>query len=173
MAFTVEDETGLTDANSYADVSFADDYFAERGVDAWTGSTTEKQQALIKGTDYIESRYSGDFGGIIEFPDNPQALSFPRVQLYDQNNLLVTGIPTKLKQATCEYALRSLSAALLADPTIDESGAGVRSRKSKIGPLEDEVVYTSTSGAVSLPEYPAADNMIQFYLLTRTGAVIR
>jgi len=113
------------------------------------------------------------FGGIIEFPDTPQALSFPRVQLYDQNDLAVTGVPTKLKQATCEYALRSMSASLLADPAIDESGTAVKERSSKIGPLEEKVVYGSVSGATSLPEYPAADNLLRFYLASQDGEVIR
>ena len=173
MAFTPEDDTGLIDANSYADVAFADAYFSERGIDTWTGSASEKQQALVKGTDYIESRFGGEFGGIIEFPETPQALAFPRLRLYDQNDLAVSGVPTKLKQATCEYALRSMSAVLLADPAIDKSGSGVRSRKKKTGPLSEEVVYSSSSGAVSLPEYPAADNMIKFYLQSQDGEVIR
>jgi len=173
MAFTVEDETGLINANSFADVAFADAYFSERGVSGWSGTTTEKQQALVKATDYIETRYAGMFGGIIEFPETPQALSFPRVQLYDQNDLAVTGVPTKLKQATCEYALRAMSVTLLADPAIDKSGTAVKERSSKTGPLEEKVVYASVSGSVSIPDYPAADNLLRFFLQSRDGEVIR
>jgi len=173
MAFIVEDGTGISNANSYTDVAFADAYFVERGVSEWTGTSTEKQQALVKATDYIETKYIGQFGGVIEFPDTPQALSFPRVRLYDQNGLLVSGIPAKLQQATCEYALRSKSAQLLADPAIDKSGTAVKERSSKIGPLEEKVVYASVSGSVSLAEYPAADRLLQFYLQSRDGEVIR
>ena len=73
MAFVVEDGTGLENANSFCSVAFADSYFSDRGIAAWTGSNTVKEQALVRATDYISNRFT--------FRRDPyseeQALPFP------------------------------------------------------------------------------------------------
>ena len=58
MAFTVEDGTGLSDANSLASVAEFDAYCTERGIDV-TGfaDTTAKEVALVKGADYLKTVY--------------------------------------------------------------------------------------------------------------------
>ena len=58
MSFVLEDGSGVIDSNSYADVAFADAYFSDRKVVAWTGITSSKQAALISATDYIETYYN-------------------------------------------------------------------------------------------------------------------
>ena len=167
MTFTVEDGTGLAAANAYVNVAYVDSYFLERNNIEWTGSTAVKQAAIVKATDFIETRWGNRFKGYPEFPDVPQALSFPRLKLVDRNGYYVTGIPEKLKKATAEYALRSLTKELLPDPTIDESGMAIANKREKVGPLEEETQFqTSGAAPLLLHPYPAADRLLAEYVTT-------
>ena len=65
MSIVVEDGTGKTDANSFASVGYADTYFGDRQIDAWTSLTSPvKEAALIKATDYITVWFSSQFKGV-------------------------------------------------------------------------------------------------------------
>lgn len=155
MAFVVEDGTGKPDANSYASVEFADTYFSERGVTAWTGTVDQKQTYLIRATDYIDGRFANNFKGQRLYTQDPeQALQFPRDSF--------TGMPVPLLKATCEYALRAISSNLAPDPTYDPSGLQVESSKRKVGPIEVETTFAAGTGNVreTLRSYPAADMLI-------------
>lgn len=104
----VETGEGLEGSNSYVSVSYADDYFSARGVSAWAGLETEqKEQALIRATDYVDSIFK--WYGRKMSPG--QSLRFPRVNLKDYEGNEITGIPNCLKQAVCE------AAALVSDGT--------------------------------------------------------
>lgn len=158
MAFLVEDGTGLASSNSYASVADADAYHEDRFNDAWVAaSTAEKQVALIKATDYIDSRFS--FVSTRE--TDTQALEWPRDD-YD-------GVPTKVKQATYEYALRSLSNELAPDPSYDDSGYSKVVTREKVGPIETEY-YTSDGTMNSTPTpfrpYPLADALLSGLILS-------
>lgn len=98
----VENGTGLPNADSYVSVEFADSYFSARGVSGWNTLTTEKkEQALICGTDFIDSIYH--WCG--KKATSEQALRFPRVNLVDYEGQTIEGIPTCLKQAVCDASL--------------------------------------------------------------------
>ncbi len=105
---------------------------------------------------------------------DPQALSFPRLYLYDREGIAVLGMPTKLLQATAEYAIRTVAGTKLApDPSVDGTGQLVTGKSTKVGPIETSVRY-SDSGAllqVSKP-YPAADRLLSGYI-SQGGRVIR
>jgi hypothetical protein len=164
MAFTLEDGTGLEDANAYISVAFADSYFADRGITEWTGTDTVKEQAIIRATDYIETRWGQSFLGEPEFPDTPQALSFPRLDI---------GIPMALRRATAEYALRALATSLMPDPTVNPIGV-VSGTREKVGPLETEVSYSGLLTNPTLRAYPAADRLLAPLLIGRgRGRVYR
>jgi hypothetical protein len=176
MAFTVEDGTGVADANSYTDVAFADAYFADRANATWAAAVTaDKEAALVKATDYIELRFKDRWKGNLA----PEAttLSFPRQYFYDRKGELVDftadGIPTDIQKATAEYALRALSADLLPDPTVADSGQAIKRTFDKVGPIETEVEY---EGGAARPDlirpYPAADKLLLFWI-TGAGGVIR
>lgn len=174
MAFTVEDGTGVAGANAYIAVAYADAYFAERGITAWTGSNTVKEQAIVKATDFIETRWGDRFLGSPEFLDPRQPLGFPRLELYDRAGQLVEGIPEKLKKATAEYALRALSGELMPDPVTDTSGAMVIGNRQKVGPIETEVTYAASSqGSTVLKPYPAADRLLSEYVRGSQARAIR
>jgi hypothetical protein len=165
MTFTVEDGTGLIGSNAYVSVAYVDSYFLDRNNTAWVASTTQKQAAIIKATDYIEVRWSSRFMGRKEFANTPQALSFPRVNIIDRNGQYVTGIPEKLKRATAEYALRALSSELLPDPTIDDSGLAVVAKREKVGPLEEQTQFqANVTNPTLIRPYPTADRLLEEYV---------
>lgn len=163
MAFTVEDGSGVEDANAYITVDFANDYFSERGITAWTGADGLKQIAIIKATDYIEKVYGMAFLGYKN--DAQQSLSWPRNGEDEE-----TGLPKALKQATAEYALRALSAALVSDPTHESKFITAESKK--VGPIEKSFTYSEADGVTILAAYPAADLLIRPLILAG-GRVIR
>lgn len=177
MAFTVEDGNGLPTANAFITLVFANAYFSDRGITAWTGADAVKEIAIIKATDYIETVYSTQFRGTKAFVSCPsdesidQALSFPRTY-----NGLVPEKPAQieaaLKKACAEYALRALSAALLTDPEVDASGLQVASKTETVGPITEQVAYYNVGGIQVTQPYPAADLLLKS-LLKPGGTVIR
>lgn len=170
MAFVVEDGTKPENANSYLSVAEADAYFTDRGITTWTGADNLKQIALVKATDYIEKRFGSKFRGRRESKD--QSLSWPRYNAVDDDGFLLSGvneIPRRLKQATAEYALRALSAALLTDPDNTLPSGQIVEVREKVGPIEEQTKYENKPGMPKsslvsdqyIPEYPAADLLLQ------------
>ena len=102
----VEDGTGLSNADSFVSVDYADTYFTTRGVSAWA-SLTNKEALLIKATDYIEAGYSESWKGVTL--NDTQSLSFPRI--IDD----ATSYPDRLLKAVCELALKANDGDLLVD----------------------------------------------------------
>lgn len=171
VAIVVEDGTGMDDANSYATVAELKAYFDLRGF-SYAGKTDDQlASALIQATDYIENKYRGKFKGKIEFPDTPQALSFPRLCLYDLNGVVVEGVPTRLKNATIEYAKRALTALLAPDPTTGDSGAYVASQTETIGPITESVTYANGGIPSITKAYPAADKYMVDYVASSSGVM--
>jgi len=165
MAFTVEDGTGLTTSNALIDVAFADAYFADRGIAAWTGdNTTVKQPAIIRATDYLCNRFT--FIG--ELYSEDQALAFPRTYDY----LEAPEMPVKMKQAVAEYALRALTQTLAPDPVVSDTGGQVIEKREKLGPLEEQTRYAEGVANAVLRPYPAADMLLRG-LVDNTRRVIR
>lgn len=171
MAFTVEDETGLEDANAYISLAEFKAYWDDRGYDYSSITDENIQIAIIKATDYIENRYRKRFRGTREF--TAQALSFPRLRLYDEDGRLVEGLPTRLKNATAEYAKRAITAELAPDPTIDDRGQKVTRFREKVGPIEEETQYSEAGGIAIYRPYPAADALLQEYIMPAGGRTMR
>lgn len=168
MAFTLEDGTGVVDANSYVDVAFADAYFADRGITAWTGTADLKKTWFIQATDYVEGRFGRRFIGT---PTNEnQGLHFP---VNDVDELDEDEIPVKLKRAICEYAIRAKTAPLAPDPTIDASGVAVVTVGKKLGPLEKTFQVVGSGVPALFRPYPAADMLLAGLLIPSSGRVTR
>lgn len=168
MAFTVEDGTGVTGANSYASVAFADAYFAERGNAVWEAIADEadKQTYLIRATDYIENFFGRRFIG--EMVATDQALSWPRTCASPYASDV---IPLRLQRATAEYALRAINGPLAPDPSVDASGFAMVTTRKAVGPLEKEFRPVGSNRAALVRAYPEADALIA--LLLRPGAGAR
>lgn len=170
MAFVVETGVGLSNANAYISVEFADTYHSERGHSAWVGDAATKQIAIIRATDFIDKRFGRRFRGTRM--QKEQALEWPRLAAYDDDQFTFTGIdviPRKLQQACAEYALRALSSVLIPDPTSTPVGS-ITGKREKVGPIEEETRYSFTTSRASvselvsttnIPEFPEADLLLQ------------
>lgn len=169
MAFVVEDETGLADANAYITVQEYKDYHADRG-NSTSGTATALQQAIVKATDYMEQRWGQSFLGNKEFKET-QALSFPRINLFDRDGVLVVGLPTKLKNACAEYAALALTQALFLTVPPDATGLQVTLEKNKVGPIEIEKRFDAGEVTSNTVKYPEADKWLAEYILTGGHAI--
>lgn len=150
MAFTVEDGTGVDNANSYVAVADCDTYHSDRGNAAWTGSDAVKQAALIKATDYVEQTFGERWQG--KQNDVPQALKWPRYSvIVDGIYLDSDEIPQRLKDAVCVLALEALTADL--NPALARGGA-IQSEKVDV----IETVYMS--GASARTVRPAVEGLL-------------
>lgn len=162
MAIVTEDGTGKSDAQSYLSLADADSYFTARSVAAWTGANSAKEAALIAATEYIDIRWGDLLKGSLEFPDT-QALLFPRLNVYDNEDRALTGIPQRLERATAEYALISLSQSLMPNPTIESSGKMVIEESDETGPIKETKKYQS--GYLTKRPYPKADALMACFIL--------
>ena len=116
----IENETGLSNSESYVDVDYVDAYFLKRGITEWAG-LTNREQLIIRAMDYIENNYT--YQGTKLVPT--QRLQFPR---------LINGetvYPIAIKNALCELALKANSGDLLQD-------TGKTTIREKVGTLEVE-----------------------------------
>jgi hypothetical protein len=156
MAFVVETGAGLSNANSYASVSAADSYVADRGITGWASlSQTIKEQSLVKATDYLEATYRAAWKG--NRVSETQALSWPRYNVVvDGFNFASNVVPLQVVNACIEMAIRaSAGETLLADQ-------GQRVRREKIDVIEVE--YQDYSDPTQ--RYPLVNRMVMPYLIS-------
>lgn len=146
----VEDGSGLPNANTYIDVTFAKEYAANRGIDLGTDDAISAN--LVLAADYIEAH--GPYKGKIHNPQ--QALLFPRDGLKSRGEDIPDGsIPTKLKQAQAQ---------LLID--IKESGALMTSnrqfalKRRKLDVLEQEYAVGSYAAYSPQPAHQMYDSLM-------------
>jgi hypothetical protein len=176
MALVVEDGTGVVGANSYASAEDADAYFADRANTTWSAADdVTKSAALINATDYIEMKGTLLWKGQEEFPDAPQGLSFPRVNM---GYGLPDGLPTGVVRATYEYAVRWINSGgtgLVPDPAFDETGRLPTLTTERVGPIIETNQWDETKGSsfVLIRPYPFADAMLQPYMRSGGAGVIR
>lgn len=166
MAFTVESGSGDAGSNAYISVADVDTHHADRGTTDWTNFTTpEKEQAIVRASDYIDKRFGRRFVGLRN--SKAQGLEWPRTDAFDQDGFLLSGvddIPRQLLKACAEYALRAAVCGILApdpplpvpkqDPTDmgnrpeqEETGQLTRKRE-KVGPLEEDKWFETTSQVI-------------------------
>jgi hypothetical protein len=167
LTLVVEDGTGKTNANSYCTVAYADTYHATyTGSTDWAGATeSAKTLALIKGTMYIDLKYGSRWKGFKAKgygDDNEQALDWPQIGNYDVDGWPYdeTVLPARLKQATCEAALR----ALLGDDllgTVTATGT-VQSESVTVGPISESKSYSG--GKPYGYVYPKIDALVRPFI---------
>jgi hypothetical protein len=125
MTIIVEDGTGLANAESYVSVVDANTYHSKIGNDAWNDlDTSVKEQLLRKATDYMVAQYRLQYAGYRRY--STQSLDWPRlyVPLIDSLSANVFPqyvdfdiVPTTVKNACAELALKSYTAILMQDLT--------------------------------------------------------
>lgn len=101
----------------------------------------------------------------------PQPLSFPRINLFDQDGLAVCGIPDRIKFADVEYAVRNAGSILQPDPDVT-TGNQIIEKKEKVDVIE-EITRWTEGGAIQISvPYPFADSLLKEYLRP-SGLVFR
>lgn len=169
MGLTVQDNNGsVAGANAYITVGEFKTYHTDRG-NAFSSFTDEQiASAVIRATDYLDQRFN--FVGK-RLQGRNQTTEWPRYDAWDRDDYAINGIPGEVKEATAEYALRALSAALNPDPERDGTGAAIASKSESVGPISESVTYVSGS-VFTMPKYPAADQRLIKAGLTRTGGTV-
>jgi hypothetical protein len=173
MALTVETGAGLTDADAYCSLEFADAYLAARGETLWATDTTESQreQAIRRATDYMQQVYRYRWAGYRKTQD--QSLDWPRYEVprldvpssygygllpafYPDNT-----VPAEVQRACAYLALKAAAGELAPDV------ARVTTRE-KIDVIEVEYA----EGATPWVRFRAVDNLLAGLLKGDSGSTI-
>lgn len=181
MALIKEDGTGLTNANAYANQADADAFQVDRGLAAWAEATDEvKEAALIRSTDYIESRWALVFQGTIN--SDTQALSWPRTSAVfprSGNDFPIDEVPLDIVNATIQYADQIIGpegdeladmTELSVTPQVDESGKTISMKREKVDVLEEETQFAVGGGSGgttvlrTIRPIPDADRLVRRWL---------
>lgn len=158
--FTLEDGSGVPDANAYISVSYFRTHHGDRGNSAHADFTdTDVEAGIIRASEYVDKRFGRRFVGLRN--SKAQGLEWPRIDAFDADGYLMSGVddlPRQLEKACAEYALRALICGVLSpDPILpvpkqdmtDSSGerdsdvitGQVTRRKDQVGPLVEERTY--------------------------------
>jgi len=138
MSLVVEDGTGLSTAESFVSVSYADSYHSARGNDAWgAAATADKEEALRRASGYLSDAYR--WPGYRVKP-REQALMWPRFDVYDAENYPVDSdaIPVEIKKATAEVALKELSSPGSMAPEYTGADGAAPVKSEAVGSLKVE-----------------------------------
>jgi hypothetical protein len=180
VTLVLEDGTGTDpDANAYTDRTAADTYHGNKLRSDWTGySNDQKDAAIIRATEYIDTIYAKSFKG--SPLEDDQALEWPREYAYDRYGRALEEVPAKLAKATAELALYAARQGELLPRPLGptETLAGVQSgapsvgsvkmKKEKVGPLEEVTEYTVGSFRQA---FPAVHALLQDLLSTSDGVI--
>jgi len=159
VAFNVQDDQGsVASANAYILTAFLDSYHADRGNSLGTASTSDKEKAVVKATDFLDRRYRERFIGIRL--SSTQTTEWPRVNAFYKDGRIVQGIPVEVKQAAAELALRALTADLAPDPAYDETNRIVVAKSSKVGPIEESFTFADDGTILDWRQYPTVDGLL-------------
>lgn len=159
MAITVEDGTGIADAESYVSVATFQTWATKRGYTLPAG-TSDIEALLRKAVDFIERK---TFIGEIEFSD--QGLSFPRLITDIYGVAVSTNVPAKLKTAQMFLALESMNGPLTAAARANKYSA------TKIDQIYLKYANDAAKGSGDL-YFPAIDELLSTWLVNG-GAAIR
>jgi hypothetical protein len=160
MAYTIEDGTGLSTSNAYASVAEVNTYWTDRGgaPSTWTDlGNTAKQGLIVKASDYLDVRFR--WRGTRQV--SAQAMEWPRINAQKDDGTVVMGVPTEVKEAVAEYAIRAASSDLAPDPSYQDENAPLASKREKVGPIEFEVRYAGGGSVLTFRKYPTADQKLR------------
>lgn len=157
MAFLVQsDEGDVVGANAYFTVSWLLGFYRERQLTLSTNDGQALQGAIIRVTDFMDSRYP--YRGQIK--NEGQSTQWPRIYAWrpPANGQVVAyeGIPDELKKAGALLVPEALLGPLVKNATQDDTGRAVDRRLERVGPITEETYYRRGGGG-SLPVYTQAE----------------
>lgn len=138
MPLIIENGTNVANANSYADIEFADAYHTAQGNLDWAGTTEDLERALQIACRSLELLYGPSYKSLLLYPNQP--LLYPRRVFTDNNRRIIEAgnIPTCLKEAQCEIALMYL---LGVDVFPTASDAAIRAATLSVGEVSESTTY--------------------------------
>ena len=159
----VEGGTGTPRANSYASLAYANNYFIGKRLfsSAWVASTDDvKTIALKEATFVLDAEFAWTGEGT---HTKTQGLQWPRRKAYDRDGRHVTGVPKRVRDATCELAMYLLAQ----DRLVGREGVGIHSLKVDV----IQIVYDKTDAPETFPPHVA--RMLIGYGSPMRGAQVR
>lgn len=155
MALTIEDGSGVPNANSYVSVAEVKDYADQRGISLPPDNDLEK--LIVEAFDYVESFRSQFRGKKTNYDPSIQTSQFPRTGVvvdgweYPENS-----IPGNLKLAQCQATCDSYSSGPLMP-----SNMGASILREKIDVLEVQYAQPQDgAGMVPSPSWPKVDSLL-------------
>ena len=129
----------------------ADIYHTDRGNATWAGTDAQKDEALLRATEWVDRAFRMSFPGE-KTGLRAQEREWPRVQAYDDEDELIPDdeVPAEMLPATYEAALRELVTLGSLSPDYDPA---VQVTKEKVDVIEVE--YAAGFGPESVhPVFP-------------------
>ncbi|MFK4062210.1 MULTISPECIES: DnaT-like ssDNA-binding protein [Brucella] len=158
---------GDPDADSYVDLDDAKTYCSKVGYDLEGKPDTDLEQALRRGTTWLDGTYGQRFIG--EPATVEQALEWPRKNAVWRGSLLPSDVvPQRVKNALCEAAWRELTApgSLSPDYVLAEA-----IKQEVVGPIS--TTYQDTNGGASdvLPVLSIVDGILAGFIRGKGAGV--
>jgi hypothetical protein len=156
MALTVEDGTGLTNADALIEVTDVDTYHANFGNATWTGADADKETAIRRASAYLTNSFTWQGHKV---NGRSQALSWPRTGVIDEDGYAVPSdaVPGEIEDACAELALRELVTPGTLTPDVTPSDAV---KREKIGQLEVEYSNPATNPSMSRPIISIVNDLV-------------
>ena len=161
MALTVEDGTGLPDADSYVSTDDFDTYAEEMNLNITTLTDEAKEALLRKSTQYIERTYSGRWPGT-KLNGRDQALAWPRedAEDYDGEEIDDDEVPSEVIAATLEAARIELTTSGTLTPTPVSQSSG-QIKRQVVGPIEREFFESTSNTSSARASIPSIDDILR------------
>lgn len=155
MALVVEDGTGKSNANSYADLATIRAYTLARGVDLSATADADLEVMVIKAMDYLQAQEGRYQGYRVQ---ETQALSFPRYDVYvDGFSIDSNEIPSRLVNALGALVLE-VNAGNDLQPSFNPTDATGGIIEEKVGDLA--VKYDSPVRRSWTPAFARAEALL-------------
>jgi hypothetical protein len=162
----------------YGSLAGANQYHADRGNSAWTGTDEQKIQALVRGSQYIDGLNGmpipGRAGCRMLFPGKKaipsQPRSWPRVGAFyrdEGGSIDPETVPAEVVMSAYEASIRELASPGSLTPDFVASSLV---KREKVGPLETEYAVSTESGNSAIsPVVSAINSLLYSLLITRCG----
>lgn len=136
-------EGDAADANTFSLEADVEAYATLYGF-SFTGTTLQREQAILRAMIYLESFESLLKGSRVSVN---QVLSWPRAYVPNALNtgyIPSTSIPSGVKNALNEAAILELASPGVLTAAISGAATNVRRTRKKLGPMESEIEYSGS-----------------------------
>lgn len=177
---TLVSTPGDPNADSYISLADANTYFTARGETTWTGSDSTKENALRRGTTYLDNQYRARWVGLTV--TQIQALEWPRCdgmrgyyRGYTQLLLNINGfpidqtiVPVQVQRAAAEAALLHIQGIALEPRLQGQMIGGIKRVMKKVDVLETDFEYGQN--LPTLDRFTVIEGLLRGLVLSTPGS---